>query len=177
MSELNPAPGRLPTDLDYLSSIDEIIEDARAGRMFILVDDEDREMFQVELGITELGLERLIRSIYDLLGLQTFFTAGEKEIRAWTIRSGDLAPVAAGVIHTDFEKKFIRAEVYTVNELVEYETEAAIKAAGRMRTEGRTYAMGEGDVVHFLVSPRTATDDRHGTYPHPEPEAPAGEPA
>jgi GTP-binding protein YchF len=117
------------------------------------MDDEDREMFQVELGITELGLERLIRSIYDLLGLQTFFTAGEKEIRAWTIRSGDLAPVAAGVIHTDFEKKFIRAEVYTVNELVEYETEAAIKAAGRMRTEGRTYAMGEGDVVHFLVSP------------------------
>ncbi len=114
---------------------------------------EDRELIQEELGITELGLDRLIRSVYDLLGLQTFFTAGEKEIRAWTIHAGDLAPVAAGVIHTDFEKKFIRAEVYTVDELVEHETETAIKAAGRMRTEGRAYVMGEGDVVHFLVSP------------------------
>ena len=115
------------------------------------MDHDDRDMFMEELGVEELGLERLIQSVYRLLGLQTYFTAGEKEVRAWTIHQGDTAPVAAGVIHSDFEKAFIRAEVYSVEDLKELESEAAIRAAGRLRTEGRDYAMQEGDVVHFLT--------------------------
>ncbi|RMH03004.1 MAG: redox-regulated ATPase YchF [Planctomycetota bacterium] len=115
------------------------------------MDEEDRELFMSELGVTELGLGRLLRATYHLLGLQTFFTAGPKEIRAWTIRRGDTAPKAAGEIHSDFEKKFIRAEVYSVDDLVEYGSEAAIKTAGKLRTEGKDYVMREGDVVHFLV--------------------------
>ncbi len=114
-------------------------------------DPEEQAMFQEELGVTELAQPRLLHAIYDVLGLQTFFTAGEKEIRAWTIRKGDLAPVAAGVIHSDFEKGFIRVEVYAIDDLVEHESEAAIKAAGKMRVEGREYAMRESDVCHFLV--------------------------
>ncbi len=112
---------------------------------------EDRTTFQAELGVAELALPRLLRAIYDLLGLQTFFTAGPKEIRAWTIHKGDVAPVAAGVIHSDFEKAFIRAEVYSIDDLVAHESEAAIKAAGKLRIEGRDYAMRESDVCHFLV--------------------------
>ena len=112
---------------------------------------QDQAMFMREFGIEELGLERLIAAIYELLGLRTFYTAGEKEIRAWTIRAGDAAPEAAGVIHTDFEKGFIRAEVYEVADLVEHESEAAIKAAGKLRTEGRGYVLRPGDVCHFLV--------------------------
>ena len=115
------------------------------------MDDEERAMFMGELGIEELGLPRLIRSTYELLGMQTFFTAGEKEIKAWTILKGDTAPVAAGKIHSDFEKKFIKAEIYTVDDLVEHETEAAIKAAGKLRLEGRDYVMQESDVCHFLI--------------------------
>jgi len=115
------------------------------------MDAEDRALFQEELGVQELALPRLARSAYDLLGLQTFFTAGPKEIRAWTIRKGDTGPVAAGVIHTDFEKGFIRAEVYSVDDLVAHGSEAAIKAAGKLRVEGRDYVMREGDVAHFLV--------------------------
>ncbi len=113
---------------------------------------EDREMFQKELGIPELSLPRLIRATYRLLGLQTFFTAGPKEIRAWTIRSGSTGPVAAGVIHSDFEKAYVRAEVYSVDDLVAHGSEAAIKSHGKLRVEGRDYAMREGDVAHFLVS-------------------------
>jgi ribosome-binding ATPase YchF (GTP1/OBG family) len=93
----------------------------------------------------------LVRAVYDLLGLHTYFTAGPKEIRAWTIHRGDKAPQAAGVIHTDFEKHFIRAEVYSVADLEQHRSETAIRAAGRMRTEGRDYAMQEGDVAHFLI--------------------------
>ena len=115
------------------------------------MDNEDRAMFMDDLGIEKLGLERLIQSTYKLLGLQTYFTAGEKEIRAWTIHGGDTAPVAAGVIHTDFEKLFIRAEVYSVDDMIEYGSEAAIKAAGKLRTEGRDYVMKESDVCHFLI--------------------------
>lgn len=111
---------------------------------------EERAPFMEEMGIDLSGLQRLIQATYELLGLQTYYTAGEKEIRAWTIHKGDTAPRAAGVIHTDFEKKFIRAEVYSVSDLEEYGTEAAIKAAGRMRTEGRDYVMQAGDVCHFL---------------------------
>ncbi len=111
----------------------------------------DRAAFLADLGLPESGLTRLIRATYDLLGLQTYFTAGEKEVRAWTIHKGDKAPVAAGVIHTDFEKLFIRAEVYSVGDLVQHKTEAAIKAAGKLRVEGREYVMRESDVVHFLI--------------------------
>jgi hypothetical protein len=115
------------------------------------LDAEDRDMFMEDLGVAELGLGRLIQSVYKLLGLQTYFTAGEKEVRAWTIHQGDSAPVAAGVIHTDFEKQFIRAEVYSVDDLVAHESEQAIKAAGKLRTEGRDYQMRESDIVHFLL--------------------------
>ncbi len=113
---------------------------------------DDRDMFMSELGVTELALPRLIQATYHLLGLQTYFTAGEKEIKAWTVEVGDSAPVAAGKIHTDFEKGFIRVEVYSVDDLVEHETEVAIKAAGKMRIEGRSYVMQNGDICHFLVN-------------------------
>jgi ribosome-binding ATPase len=116
------------------------------------MDPADRAEFQADLGITEPGLERLARQAYHLLGLQTYFTAGPKEIRAWTIHRGDSAPKAAGVIHTDFEKGFIRAECYSVEDLKAHKTEAAIRAAGKLRVEGRDYVMREGDVVHFLVN-------------------------
>ena len=116
------------------------------------MDPEDRAEFQAELGITEPGLDRLAHQAYHLLGLQTYFTAGPKEIRAWTIHKGDTAPKAAGVIHTDFEKGFIRAECYSVADLEELKTEAAIRAAGRLRVEGREYVMRDGDVVHFLFN-------------------------
>ena len=112
---------------------------------------EEREVFMEDLGISELGLGRLIRATYELLGLQTFYTAGPKEIRAWTIHAGWTGPKSAGVIHTDFEKGYIRAEVYSVTDLAEHKTEAAIKAAGKMRTEGRDYVLQPNDVCHFLV--------------------------
>ncbi len=112
---------------------------------------DERTPFLADLGLKEPGLNRLIRKAYDLLGLQTFFTAGPKEIRAWTIHKGDTGPTAAGVIHSDFEKGYIRAEVYSIDDLVQHKTEAAIKAAGKMRVEGREYAMREADVAHFLI--------------------------
>ncbi|QDU85697.1 Ribosome-binding ATPase YchF [Planctomycetes bacterium Pla163] len=112
---------------------------------------EERAEFMADLGIEESGLERLAHGTYDLLGLQTYFTAGEKEIRAWTVKRGTKAPAAAGVIHTDFERLFIRAEVYSVDDMQKYESEAAIKAAGKLRVEGRDYTMREGDVCHFLI--------------------------
>jgi hypothetical protein len=114
------------------------------------LDEDETEMFMEELGVEELGLGRLIKAVYKLLGLQTYFTAGEKEVRAWTIRAGDTAPKAAGVIHTDFEDKFIRAQIYGLGDLIEYSTEAAVKAAGKLRTEGKDYLMQEGDIAHFL---------------------------
>jgi ribosome-binding ATPase len=92
-----------------------------------------------------------VKKAYELLGLQTYFTAGKIEIRAWTIHKGDTAPVAAGVIHTDFEKHFIRAEIYSVDDLKQYKSEAAIRAAGKLRAEGREYVMRDGDVCHFLI--------------------------
>ena len=115
------------------------------------MDADERGAFMEDLGIETLGLGRLIQATYELLGLQTFYTAGPKEIRAWTIHAGWTGPRAAGVIHTDFEKGYIRAEVYSVADLVEHETESAIKAAGKLRTEGRDYVMQPNDVCHFLV--------------------------
>jgi hypothetical protein len=112
----------------------------------------DRAGFQAEFGLVELARARLIQAVYRLLGLQTFFTAGEKEIKAWTIQRGDTAPVAAGKIHSDFEKGFVRAEVYSVDDLVAHASESAIRSAGRLRIEGREYVMCESDVCHFLVN-------------------------
>ncbi len=103
-------------------------------------------------GLEEPALNKLIRGCYQLLGLQSYFTAGEKEIRAWTIPAGATAPQAAGVIHTDFERGFIRANVYGIDDLRQHKTEAAIKAAGKMRSEGKEYVMRDGDIVHFLFN-------------------------
>lgn len=97
----------------------------------------------------EAGLDRVIRCGYELLGLQTYFTAGEVEVRAWTIHKGDRAPQAAGVIHTDFEKGFIRAEVYHYNDLMKYKSESAIKEAGAFKVEGKDYVVKDGDIMHF----------------------------
>ncbi len=113
------------------------------------LDDEEKEAFLEDLGVTEPGLDRLARATYALLGLQTYFTAGPKEIRAWTIRTGTKAPGAAGVIHSDFERGFIRAEVYTIPDLVEHGSEAALKGVGKLRVEGKEYVVQDGDVMHF----------------------------
>lgn len=116
------------------------------------MEDDDRVMFMEELGVKELALPRLIQTTYHLLGLQTFFTAGEIEVRAWTIRRGDTGPIAAGTIHTDFEKGFIRAEVYSVADLQQYGSESEIRQAGKLRIEGREYVLQDGDICHFLVN-------------------------
>ncbi len=110
---------------------------------------EDRGAFLADMGLPEPGLAKLARGVYALLGLQTYFTAGVKEIRAWTIPVGARAPQAAGVIHTDFERGFIRAEVYAVADLVALGSEAALKAAGKMQVEGKEYVVKDGDVMHF----------------------------
>jgi len=103
-------------------------------------------------GLTEPALATLARECYRLLGLQSYFTAGDKEIRAWTIRKGALAPEAAGVIHSDFEAGFIRANVYSIEDLEKLGSEAAIKAAGKLRVEGKDYVVQDGDIMHFLTS-------------------------
>ena len=113
------------------------------------LDANDRTEFLMDLGVDEPGLDRVIHAGYRLLGLQTFFTAGPKEARAWTIRSGLTAPQAAGRIHTDFEKGFIRAEVVSYDDFIAYQGEQGAKEAGRWRLEGRDYVVQEGDVVHF----------------------------
>ncbi|HVS76137.1 MAG TPA: redox-regulated ATPase YchF [Steroidobacteraceae bacterium] len=113
------------------------------------LDEADRAEFLAELKLTEPGLDRLIRAAYRLLGLQTFFTAGPKEVRAWTVRTGASAPQAAGAIHTDFERGFIRAEVIAFEDYVGLRGEAGAREAGKLRLEGKEYVMREGDVVHF----------------------------
>lgn len=113
------------------------------------LEDEDKAMFLSELGLEEPGLDRVIRAAYDLLGLQTYFTAGVKEVRAWTVRKGATAPQAAGVIHTDFERGFIRAEVIAYNEYVQHKGEKGAQEAGKMRLEGKEYIVQDGDVMHF----------------------------
>ncbi|MES1929585.1 GTP-binding protein YchF [Salinisphaera dokdonensis CL-ES53] len=113
------------------------------------LDGDDKNEFLADLGLEEPGLDRVIRAAYELLGLQTFFTAGPKEVRAWTVRRGATAPQAAGVIHTDFERGFIRAEVIGYDDYVSLKGEKGAKEAGRHRLEGKEYLMTEGDVVHF----------------------------
>lgn len=114
--------------------------------------DADRKEMLESMGLKEPALAALSREAYRLLGLQSYFTAGKIEIRAWTIPAGATAPQAAGVIHTDFERGFIRAEIYTVDDLVQYKTEAAIRAAGKLRAEGKSYVMKDGDIAHFLFN-------------------------
>ncbi len=113
------------------------------------LDDEDKQEFLADLGIEESGLDQLIKAAYRLLGLQTYFTAGEKEVRAWTYKKGMSAPQCAGVIHSDFERGFIRAETVAYNDLVEYGSMTAAKDAGKVRSEGKTYIVQDGDVMLF----------------------------
>ena len=116
------------------------------------MEDDEKAEFLAEMGLEEPGLNRLIRAGYDLLGLQTYFTAGVKEVRAWTIHKGDTAPQAAGVIHTDFERGFIRAQVISYDDFVSLGGEAKAKEAGKMRVEGKEYVVQDGDVMHFLFN-------------------------
>ena len=116
------------------------------------LDDADKGDFLASMGLAEPGLDRLIRSAYRLLGLQTYFTAGVKEVRAWTIHVGDTAPQAAGVIHTDFERGFIRAQTIAFDDFIQYKGEAGAKEAGKMRAEGKEYVVKDGDVLNFLFN-------------------------
>jgi ribosome-binding ATPase len=113
------------------------------------LDEADRGEFLASMGLSEPGLDRVIRAAYTLLGLQTYFTAGEKEVRAWTVKRGATAPQAAGVIHTDFEKGFIRAETVSFDDYMKYKGESGARDAGRLRLEGKEYHVQEGDVLHF----------------------------
>ena len=116
---------------------------------FSQLDDADRDEFLASIGLEEPGLNRVIRAAYKLLGLQTYFTAGVKEVRAWTVKGGSTAPQAAGVIHTDFEKGFIRAETIGYDDFIKYRGESGARDAGRLRLEGKEYRVQEGDVLHF----------------------------
>ena len=126
-----------------------IVISAKIEEEIATLDDEDKEMFLEDLGIEEPGLDRLIRTTYDLLGLSTYFTAGVQEVRAWTFRQGMTAPQCAGIIHTDFERGFIRAEVTSYDDYVEHGGEQGAKEAGKQRLEGKDYIMQDGDIVHF----------------------------
>jgi GTP-binding protein YchF len=116
------------------------------------LDDADKTEFLADMGMQEPGLDRVIRAGYTLLGLQTYFTAGVKEVRAWTIRIGDTAPNAAGVIHTDFERGFIRAQTIAFDDFIQYKGESGAKEAGKMRAEGKEYIVKDGDVLNFLFN-------------------------
>ena len=144
---------------DYVTKVKEAVAHENAEVIVLAVgteaditeldDYEERQMFLEDLGLEEAGVSRLIRSAYKLLNLQTYFTAGVKEVRAWTIPIGSTAPQAAGVIHTDFEKGFIRAETISYNDYFTYGSEAKVKEAGKMRVEGKDYIVKDGDVMHF----------------------------
>ena len=146
----------------YVDAVREAVKDENAEILIIsarteseiaeMEDYEDRQMFLQEMGLEESGVVRLIQGAYHLLGLQTFFTAGSDECRAWTIHKGDKAPKAAGVIHSDFEKGFIRAEVIKYEDFVKYKTESAVRAAGKMGVEGKEYVVHDGDIMHFLFN-------------------------
>jgi GTP-binding protein YchF len=147
------------TGNDYVDQVRELVKDENAEVIVLAVGTEaditeletyeERQMFLEDLGLTEPGSSVLIRAAYKLLKLQTYFTAGVKEVRAWTINIGDTAPKAAGVIHTDFEKGFIRAEVIAYEDFANYGSEAKVKEAGKLRVEGKEYVVKDGDVMHF----------------------------
>jgi GTP-binding protein YchF len=144
---------------DYVEKIRAAVKDENAEVIVLAVgteaditeldDYEERQMFLADIGLEEAGVARLVRSAYKLLNLQTYFTAGVKEVRAWTIPIGSTAPQAAGVIHTDFEKGFIRAETIAYADFVSFGSEAKVKEAGKMRVEGKEYIVKDGDVMHF----------------------------
>lgn len=144
---------------DYVAQIQEVIKNEAAEMLVLAVSTEadineletyeERQLFLEDMGLDEPGASKLIRAAYSLLNLQTFFTAGPKEVRAWTCKKGATAPQAAGVIHTDFEKGFIRAEVISFSDYVQYGSEAKVKEAGKMRIEGKEYVVQDGDVMHF----------------------------
>jgi GTP-binding protein YchF len=147
---------------DYVNKVREAVKDEHAEVIVLAVgteadineldDYEERQMFLADAGLEEPGAAKLIRSAYKLLNQQTYFTAGVKEVRAWTVNVGATGPQAAGVIHTDFEKGFIRAEVIAYEDYVAYGTEAKVKEAGKMRVEGKQYIVKDGDVMHFLFN-------------------------
>ena len=126
-----------------------IFLDAQFESELVELDEDDAREMLAESGQSESGLDKLARVGFDTLGLQTYLTAGEKEARAWTIHKGDTAPKAAGVIHTDFEKGFIKAEIVSYDDLIEAGSMAAAKAAGKVRMEGKDYVMQDGDIVEF----------------------------
>jgi GTP-binding protein YchF len=144
---------------EYVEAVREAVKNEQAEVMIIsaqaeaeiaeLDDPEERREFLEDMGITESGVSKLIRKAYDLLDLETYFTAGKQEVRAWTFRKGTKAPQAAGIIHTDFEKGFIRAEVIKYDDFVHYGSEAAVKEAGKMSVEGKEYVVQDGDIMHF----------------------------
>ena len=144
---------------DYVEQVRAMAASEKAGVMFLaaaveadiaeLESYDERNLFLTDLGLEEPGVNKVIRAAYSLLDLQTYFTAGVKEVRAWTVPVGATAPQAAGVIHTDFEKGFIRAEVISYSDYVQYKSEAAAKEVGRMRVEGKEYIVQDGDVMHF----------------------------
>ena len=144
---------------EYVDKVKELVKDENAEVIILSVGAEaditeletyeERQVFLEDMGLTEPGSAVLIRAAYKLLNLQTYFTAGVKEVRAWTIKIGDTAPKAAGVIHSDFEKGFIRAEVIAYDDYVTYGSEAKVKEAGKLRVEGKEYIVKDGDVMHF----------------------------
>ena len=144
---------------DYVEKIKEAVKNENAEVIVLAVgteaditeldDFEERQLFLADIGLAEAGVSRLVRSAYKLLNLQTYFTAGVKEVRAWTINVGSTAPQAAGVIHTDFEKGFIRAETISYEDYIAFGSEAKVKEAGKMRVEGKEYIVKDGDVMHF----------------------------
>ena len=143
----------------YVDAVREATKDEEAALLIIsaqteadiaeLESYEEKQMFLEDMGLTESGCDRLIKAIYSLLGLQTFITAGEMEVKAWTFRRGWKAPQCAGVIHTDFEKGFIRAEVIKYDDYIRYGSEAAVREAGKMGVEGKDYIVQDGDIMHF----------------------------
>ena len=143
----------------YVNKVKETVADENAEVIVLAVgteaditeldDYEERQLFLEDIGLEEAGVSRLIRSAYKLLNLQTYFTAGVQEVRAWTIPIGATAPQAAGVIHTDFEKGFIRAETISYEDYENFGSEAKVKDAGKMRVEGKEYVVKDGDVMHF----------------------------
>ncbi len=143
---------------DYIETIRAIAEKERAivvpicakiEMELVELPEAERAEFLHGLGLKEPGLNALVRAAYELLGLQTYFTAGPKEVRAWTVRKGAKAPEAAAVIHTDFEKGFIRAEVMKFHDFLRLKSEAAVREAGLLRSEGREYVVEDGDIMHF----------------------------
>jgi hypothetical protein len=158
----NVDEGSLPNGNAYSDALREAVKDEGAEVIVIsagieaqiaeIEDPEEREMFLGEYGLTESGLSKLIRASYRLLGLITYFTAGVKEVRAWTIHRGWKAPQAAGVIHSDFERKFIRAQVMKLPDFEQFKTEAGVREAGKLAVEGKEYVVQDGDIMEFLHS-------------------------